>query len=129
MDGIVLALLLVAVHAVGVLVVIVVLGIVGAGLVQQRPTAAAVGVVVVIAVLAEGRVRTAGVVLAPDPLPTVFADQGALVQAVRTELQAVKTVQLLSRIGLPAQSAGSLFTHCHYLHDFSPRSLRGHSWR
>ena len=86
MNWIVLALLLVAVHAVGVLVVIVVLGVVGAGLVQQRPTAAAVGVVVVEAALAQGCVRTAGVVLVPDTLPTAFTGQGSLVQAMRTEL-------------------------------------------
>ena len=129
MDWIVFAPLLVAVHAVGVLVVIVVLGVVGAGLVQQRPAAAAVGVVVVKAALAQGCVRTASVVLVPDALPTAFTGQGSLVQAVWTELQAVKGIQFFSWIGLTAQSAGSLFAHSHYLHDFSPRSPRGHSWR
>ena len=116
------------VRAVRGFVIVVVLGVVGLGLVEQRSAPAAVGIVVIVTSLADGNLAAARVVLLPDTLSAVAAEERPLVQAVRAEFQTVKGVQIFTRIGISSQAAGSFFLHVNYLHDFYPRSPRGHSW-
>ncbi|MEQ2455764.1 hypothetical protein [Flavonifractor hominis] len=79
-------------------VIVVVFGVVGLGLVEQRSAPATVGVVVIVASLADGDLAAARVVLLPNSLPAVAAEQRPLVQAVRTKFQSVKGIQIFARV-------------------------------
>lgn len=83
------AYLVVAGIAVGVLLVVPVhvQGLVGP---QEGPAAVAVGIVALVAVLAEGVVLAALVLVCPDSPPAVLAEDGALRQAVRAQVLAVE---------------------------------------
>ena len=83
---------------------------------------------VIVASLAKGSLAAARVVLLPDPLAAVAADQRPLIQTAGAEFQAVKGVQIFAGIERSTQAAGSLSFHINYLHDFCSRSPRGHSW-
>ena len=87
---------------------------------DQGAAMAAGGKVFLIARLAQRYISAAGIVLFPDPIAAMAADQGPLLQAVGTELQIVKQVQRLRRMRLAAQTAGSLSFHSNYLHDVCP---------
>ena len=82
--------LMVAGIAVGVLLVVVPIHVQGLVGPQQGPAAVAVGVAALVAVLAEGVVLAALVLVCPDPPPAVPAEDGALRQAVRAQVLAVE---------------------------------------
>lgn len=60
----------------------------------RNPTLDAIGIVVILASLADARLSAAHVVLFPDPHSVVATKERSLVQTARTELQSVKWYDL-----------------------------------
>ena len=95
-----------AVVAEGLLLRRVVLGITGVVHMDHSVAADAVGIVPVIAALAQGDVLIPGVVILPDTLPTGRAEIGLLFGAVPAELLAVHDNALRTGVGISTAVAG-----------------------
>ena len=107
--------LMVAGVAVGVLLLVVpvhVQGLVGP---QQSAAAVTVGVAALVAVLAEGVVLAALVLVCPDPPPAVPAENGALRQAVRAQVLAVELCSFRQEVFPLTVGTGEGFSHSHIL--------------
>ena len=107
--------LVVAGIAVGVLLVVIpvhVQGLVGP---QQSAAAVAVGVAALVAVLAEGVVLAALVLVCPDPPPAVPAEDGTLRQAVRAQVLAVELCSFRQGMFPSTVGTGEGLGHSHVL--------------
>src|SRR5699024_2543840 len=105
--------LVVAGIAVGVLLVVIpvhVQGLVGP---QQGPAAVTVGVVALVAALAERVVLAALVLVCPNPPPAVPTEDGALRQAVRTQLLVVELRSFRPGMFPLTVGTGDGFGHSH----------------
>ena len=107
--------LMIAGVTVGVLLLVVsvhVQGLVGP---QQGPAAITVGVVALVAALAEGVVLAALVLIRPDPPPTVPAEDGTLRQTVRAKILAVELRSFRQGVFPLTVGTGEGLGHSHVL--------------
>jgi len=106
------------------------------GLTQDGPTAAASGIVFVVAFLTQGKGVCPGIVLPQNVFSALLAENGVLLQAVRTEFLASDQDHLVGRVFLTAQVADFGFGfHWYCLLDISfdppvaPVSIKGTIYR